>query len=80
MSHSRRIGGVVVAGFLLGALLPSPAAAHAIGGTFQLPVPLFLYLAGAAVAVAASFVVTVVVARRASPATYRLRPAASAQA
>ena len=75
MSPSRRIGGGVVAGLLLGALLPSPAAAHAIGGTFQLPVPLFLYLAGAAVAVAASFVVTVVVARRAAPATYRLRPA-----
>ena len=34
-----------------------PAAAHAIGGTFQLPVPLWLYLAGAGTAVAASFVV-----------------------
>jgi len=44
--------------------LPWPAAAHAIGGTFQLPVPLWLYLAGAAIAVAASFVVTSVVARR----------------
>jgi hypothetical protein len=41
-----------------GALLlsPAPVAAHAIGGTFQLPVPLWLYLAGAAIAVAASFV------------------------
>ena len=37
---------------------PAPAAAHAIGGTYQLPVPLWLYLTGAAVAVAASFVVT----------------------
>lgn len=36
---------------------PSPVTAHAIGGTFQLPVPLWLYLAGAAVAVAASFLV-----------------------
>ena len=34
-----------------------PAAAHAVGGTFQLPVPLWLYLAGAAGAVAASFLV-----------------------
>ena len=44
-------------------LVPGPVAAHAIGGTFQLPVPLWLYLAGAAVAVAASFVVTSIVAR-----------------
>jgi len=36
---------------------PPPVTAHAIGGTFQLPVPLWLYLAGAAVAVAASFLV-----------------------
>ncbi|MDQ3690694.1 MAG: hypothetical protein M3406_11825 [Chloroflexota bacterium] len=35
--------------------MPSPVTAHAIGGTFQLPVPLWLYLAGAAAAVAASF-------------------------
>lgn len=36
---------------------PGATAAHAIGGTFELPVPLWLYLAGAAAAVAASFVV-----------------------
>ncbi|MEP7082810.1 MAG: hypothetical protein ABI841_07525, partial [Chloroflexota bacterium] len=36
---------------------PAPAAAHAIGGTFQLPVPLWLYLVGAAAAVAASIAV-----------------------
>ena len=48
----------------LGALgMPWPAAAHAIGGTFQLPVPLWLYLAGAGTAVAASFVVTSLTAR-----------------
>jgi hypothetical protein len=42
---------------------PAPVAAHAIGGTFQLPVPLWLYLAGAAIAVGASFVVTSIVSR-----------------
>jgi hypothetical protein len=42
----------------------SPAAAHAIGGTYELPVPLWLYLAGAAIAVAASFVVTAVMQQR----------------
>lgn len=48
------------------AVRPDVAAAHAIGGTFQLPVPLWLYLVGAATAVAASFVVTAVVQRRAA--------------
>lgn len=52
----------VVAGSLAA---PSPIAAHAIGGTFQLPVPLWLYLAGAATAVAASFVVTTLMTRSA---------------
>ncbi len=42
---------------------PPAVAAHAIGGTFQLPVPLWLYLAAAAAAVGASFVVTAIVAR-----------------
>jgi hypothetical protein len=41
-------------------LTPSSALAHAIGETFRLPVPLWLYLWGAAAAVAASFVVAVV--------------------
>ena len=50
--------------------------AHAIGGTFQLPVPLWLYLAGAAAAVAASFVVTALMARRASDRPYPVRPIA----
>jgi hypothetical protein len=57
--------------------LPGPAAAHAIGGTFQLPVPLWLYLVGAAVAVGASFVVTSIVARRedgVAASTYATRP------
>lgn len=45
------------------ALAPAAASAHAIGGTFQLPLPLWLYLLGAAVAVAASFVVTSLVTR-----------------
>jgi hypothetical protein len=40
---------------------PAPTMAHAIGQAFTLPVPLTLYLAGAGLAVAASFVVSVVV-------------------
>jgi hypothetical protein len=64
MSRSRRRAaagiGLAAAGLLLA---PSSTAAHAVGGTFQLPVPLWLYLAGAAVAVAASFVVTALVSR-----------------
>ena len=61
----------VIAGVLgLSALAPAPVLAHAIGGTFQLPVPLTLYLGGAAAAVAASFVVTALVSRRAGPPSY----------
>jgi hypothetical protein len=57
------------------AALPAPAAAHALGQTFQLPVPLWLYLAGAAIAVATSFVVTAVVARGApNEPDYPVRP------
>ena len=56
---------------------PGATAAHAIGGTFQLPVPLGLYLAGAALAVAASFVVAAAVSRAPGDGpTYRLRPIA----
>lgn len=54
---------------------PGQASAHALGQTFQLPVPLWLYLAGAAVAVAASFVVTAVVAQGApTQPAYPTRP------
>jgi len=54
---------------------PLPAAAHALGQAFTLPVPLTLYLLAAAAAVAASFVVAVVVVRPAGPTpTYRRRP------
>ena len=53
---------------------PAAVAAHATGGTFQLPVPLGLYLAGAAFAVAASFVVAAVLSRAPGEDTgYRLR-------
>jgi len=57
---SPSVGRVVAAAVVAVAVLtaPSPVVAHAIGGTFQLPVPLWLYLAGAGIAVAASFVVT----------------------
>ena len=52
-----------------------PVTGHAIGQSFQLPVPLGLYLAGAGTAVAASFVVTGLVARRASERPSYLRVA-----
>jgi hypothetical protein len=64
-NHLRRAWRAVLIG-LGGALLPGVAAAHAIDSTFQLPVPRWLYLAGAAVAVIASFVVSIVLVR---PAT-----------
>jgi hypothetical protein len=69
MSPNRRVllgGSLLAAGGLL--LGPMPAAAHAIGQAFTLPVPLTLYLTGAGLAVAASFVVSVVVVRPASGA------------
>jgi hypothetical protein len=50
--------------------LPSPAAAHALDAAYQLPIPLWLYLVGAAVAVAASFVVTVAIKRRPTEPDY----------
>lgn len=44
-------------------LAPTPVLGHALGQVFQLPIPLWMYLAGAATAVAASFVVSAVVIR-----------------
>lgn len=67
----RRLAGVaavVVAAALAMAGTPLPVAAHALGGTFTLPVPLWLYLAGAATAVGASFVVTALASRSTPPA------------
>jgi hypothetical protein len=50
-----------------------PASAHALGQSFQLQVPIELYLTGAGTAVAASFVVTALVARRATERPSYLR-------
>jgi len=58
---SRRLG-AAGAGVALSAI-PGTAVGHAFGETFQLPVPLWLYLAGAATAVAVSLVVSAVVVR-----------------
>jgi hypothetical protein len=49
---------------------PVPASAHALGQVFQLPIPLWMYLAGAGIAVGASFVVSAV-AIKVSPAAPR---------
>ncbi len=70
MSRSGRLVAAAAIG-VVAATRPDDAAAHALGGTFQLPVPLWLYLAGAAIAVAASFVVTSLVARRVDDIAYR---------
>ena len=74
---ARRLGaGLLAAGALL-ALRAQPAAAHALGGVFSLPVPLGLYLTAAGTAVAASFAVAVLVVRPAGPvARYPTRPVA----
>jgi len=70
----RRIGAALLGAGALLALVPQLAAAHALGGVFALPVPLGLYLVGAGAAVAASFVVAVVVVRPAGPvASYPAR-------
>jgi len=72
---SRRAAVAASAALLLAVGTAQPAAGHGIGGTFQLPVPLWLYLAGAAAAVAASFVVITLASRDASAtAAYPTRP------
>jgi hypothetical protein len=60
----------------LSLVLPgAPAAAHGIGDVFTLPVPRAFYLAGAGLAVAASFVVAVLVVRPAGAVpAYPSRP------
>ena len=70
---ARALAGALAAAVAL-ATIPGTALGHALGETFQLPVPLALYLAGAAAAVAASFVVTALVARRVGEPSYPTRP------
>ncbi len=61
--RARRLGaGALVAGAALLAV-PVPAAAHALGSVYQLPIPSWMYYAGAAIAVAASFAISAVVVR-----------------
>ena len=60
---SRRAALAGLAAFAGAALLPSGVAAHAIGSVYTLPVPRFYYLVGAGLAVAASFVVAVLLVR-----------------
>src|SRR5688572_6470043 len=66
--NGRRLGRrlAAAAAVLVLAAWPTPVVGDALGQTFQLPVPLWLYLTGAAVAVVASFVVTALVARNRS--------------
>src|SRR5688500_17065861 len=70
MSAERRRALAALLAAALAVAIAEPVAAHAIEGAFQLPVPLWLYLAGAAVAVGASFVVASVASRGASGPDY----------
>jgi hypothetical protein len=72
MSRSRRLAAAAAFGAAIAAS-PATAAAHAIGGTFQLPVPLWLYLAAAAIAVGASFIITSIVSQDVEGGPYRSR-------
>jgi hypothetical protein len=75
MSRRRRLAVWLPLLGVLALAAPQLVAAHAIGGTFQLPVPRELYFAAAAAAVAASFVVAVLVLRPAGPVpAYRVLP------
>jgi hypothetical protein len=77
----RRLAATALAAAALLALAPIPAAAHALGGVFTLPVPLALYLIAAGATVAVSFVVAVVLVRPAGPvAGYPTRPVSQALA
>ena len=70
----RRTGAALLGAGALLALAPQLVTAHALRGVFTLPVPLGLYLAAAGSAVAASFMVAVLVVRPAGPiASYPAR-------
>src|SRR5438270_9806833 len=56
----------LAAGFLLAILAPSIAFAHGIGERYDLPVPLWLWLTGGGIAIAASFVIASVAVKRAT--------------
>ena len=70
---SRRAALAAAAALVVALAGAEPAAGHAIGGTFQLPVPLWLFLAGAGAAVAASFVVVTLASGDGPAAEYRMR-------
>lgn len=81
MSPSSRYLAAILLAAAVGVLgSVQPVAAHAIGGTFQLPVPLWLYLTAAAIAVGASFVITAIVSRDDSNRAYPTRSVAAAVA
>lgn len=78
---ARRMAAALAAAAALTVLAVAPVAAHALGQVFTLPIPLGFYLAGAAAAVAASFVVAVLLVRPAGPVpSYPTRPLGTATA
>jgi hypothetical protein len=74
----RRTVLTVATGALAGALAPSASSAHSISGVVNTPLPFVAYIAGAAVAVGASFVIVALgdpgPPRDASPGTVRVVP------
>src|SRR5512142_2978575 len=62
-------GVAAVASAVVGLLAaPEAVGAHALGTVFRLPIPLWMYLAGAGIAVGASFIVSAVVVKVGSEA------------
>jgi hypothetical protein len=58
LTTGARAAGLPAAAAALAVLPPAPALGHAIGRPFQTPIPLWMQLAGAAFAVAASFAIS----------------------
>ncbi len=59
--------GGVIPGLGLLCLLPEPGWAHAVVQRYDLPVPLWYYLAGAGLVVALTFVVLIAFRKEAAP-------------
>src|SRR5215203_4115068 len=68
--RARRVHAVVFAFSLLLADAP-PALAHGFGPTYDIPIPLWLYLYGAAAAVVLAFLPLVLFSRKERDAPYR---------
>ena len=68
VSQARRAAGASLAGSCILSAFPDAAWAHAMVQRYDLPVPLWYYLAGAGLVVALTFVVLVAFRKDAGPA------------